>query len=95
MTPSAFNAVVVGFDGSSSSERALEWAAEEARRRSIRLHVIHVWQPPPILPTGFAVAGPPGALVGGVVGAGAGAYFGNKACRAACSISCARPSACT
>jgi nucleotide-binding universal stress UspA family protein len=53
-TGSALNAVV-GFDGSSSGERALEWAAEEAGRRSIRLHIIHVWQPPPILATGFAV----------------------------------------
>jgi nucleotide-binding universal stress UspA family protein len=59
MTRSALNAVVVGFDGSSSSERALEWAAEEARCRSLRLHVIHVWQPPPILATGFAVPAMP------------------------------------
>ena len=54
MTRSPTNAVVVGFDGSSAGERALEWAAEEARNRDLRLHVIHVWQPPPMLPAGFS-----------------------------------------
>jgi nucleotide-binding universal stress UspA family protein len=54
MTRSLTNTVVVGFDGSSAGERALEWATEEARQRDLRVHVIHVWQPPPMLPAGFA-----------------------------------------
>ena len=52
MTHSVQNAVVVGYDGSSAGERALTWAAGEARQRDLRLHVIHVWSPP-MLPAGF------------------------------------------
>lgn len=36
--------VVAGFDGSVSSERALEWAAKEAALRGVRLTVCLAWQ---------------------------------------------------
>lgn len=35
--------VLVGFDGSAASERALRWAAEEARLRRLPLTVVHAW----------------------------------------------------
>jgi nucleotide-binding universal stress UspA family protein len=35
--------IVVGIDGSESSQRALEWAAEEARLRGALLTVVHAW----------------------------------------------------
>ena len=35
--------VVVGVDGSEGSQRALQWAAEEARLRGARLRAVHVW----------------------------------------------------
>lgn len=35
--------VLVGFDGSPASERALRWAAEEARLRRMPLTVCHAW----------------------------------------------------
>jgi nucleotide-binding universal stress UspA family protein len=35
--------IVVGVDGSESSRRALEWAAEEARLRGATLKVVHAW----------------------------------------------------
>jgi nucleotide-binding universal stress UspA family protein len=35
--------VLVGFDGSAPSERALRWAAEEARLRRLPLTVCHAW----------------------------------------------------
>lgn len=38
--------VVVGVDGSEVAQRALEWAAEEARVRGARLEVVHTWQIP-------------------------------------------------
>jgi nucleotide-binding universal stress UspA family protein len=37
--------LVVGFDGSEGSRRALAWAADEARRRSARLEVVRAWTP--------------------------------------------------
>ena len=37
--------LVVGFDGSEGSRRALAWAADEARRRSARLVVVRAWTP--------------------------------------------------
>lgn len=37
--------VVVGVDGSKGSQRALEWAVEEARLRSATLRAVHVVQP--------------------------------------------------
>jgi len=54
LTSSLLDAVVVGFDGSTGSEQALAWAAREARRRGRRLHVIHVWLPPPLVPAGLS-----------------------------------------
>ncbi|MGI5202460.1 universal stress protein [Spirillospora sp. CA-108201] len=38
--------VVVGYDGTSESERALRWAVEEARLRRLPLTVCHAWQWP-------------------------------------------------
>lgn len=35
--------IVVGIDGSEASQRALEWAASEARLRGAQLRVIHSW----------------------------------------------------
>jgi nucleotide-binding universal stress UspA family protein len=37
--------MVVGFDGSDGSRRALAWAADEARLRSARLQVVRAWTP--------------------------------------------------
>ncbi len=59
MTRSLLDTVVVGFDGSSGSAHALAWAAADAGRRGLALHVIHVWQPPALLPTGFPPAARP------------------------------------
>lgn len=36
-------AVVVGIDGSDASRQALAWAADEARRRGAKLHVVLAW----------------------------------------------------
>jgi len=41
--------ILAGYDGSSGSEHALNWAAREARSRGIALTVCHAWAP------GFAV----------------------------------------
>lgn len=41
-------AVVVGYDGSDGSERALEWAVEEARLRGLPLEVVAVWDEPTV-----------------------------------------------
>ena len=38
--------IIVGVDGSEHSERALEWAVEEARRTSSSLVVVHAWAVP-------------------------------------------------
>lgn len=38
--------VVVGVDGSDPSRAALDWALDEARRRSATLDVVHAWTPP-------------------------------------------------
>ena len=35
--------IVVGVDGSSTSDLALDWAAEEATRRALPLHIIHAF----------------------------------------------------
>lgn len=44
--------VLAGFDGSPASERALRWAAEEARLRRLPLTVCHVWHwPYPVPPS--------------------------------------------
>jgi len=49
--------VVAGYDGSPGSERALSWAAREARSRGIVLTVCHAWAP------GFAPLPGNGAIV--------------------------------
>jgi nucleotide-binding universal stress UspA family protein len=36
--------IVVGVDGTPASDRALEWALEEAVVRGCPLHVVHAWQ---------------------------------------------------
>jgi nucleotide-binding universal stress UspA family protein len=38
--------VLVGFDGSAASERALRWAIDEARLRRLPLTVVHAWHWP-------------------------------------------------
>ena len=38
--------IVVGIDGSEDAQRALAWAADEARRRATRLTVVHGYQVP-------------------------------------------------
>ena len=40
------NRIVVGFDGSDGSRRALRWALEEARARGAPVHIVHAWQYP-------------------------------------------------
>ena len=35
--------ILVGYDGSSGSQRALKWAAREARQRRVPLTVCHAW----------------------------------------------------
>lgn len=47
--------VVVGVDGSETSDRALRWAAAEARRRDVTLNVLHAAP----LPTHFAMSAVP------------------------------------
>jgi nucleotide-binding universal stress UspA family protein len=45
--------VLVGFDGSAASERALRWGVEEARLRRMPLTVCHAWHwPYPVPPSG-------------------------------------------
>ncbi|MEU0040841.1 MULTISPECIES: universal stress protein [unclassified Streptomyces] len=39
--------VTVGFDGSSESRAAAEWAAREAQLRELPLKLVHVWEPVP------------------------------------------------
>jgi nucleotide-binding universal stress UspA family protein len=43
MTAVDAEGVLVGYDGSRGSERALSWAAREARARAVRLTVCHAW----------------------------------------------------
>jgi len=38
--------VLVGVDGSEGSQRALQWAAEEARQHEAELHVLSTWSSP-------------------------------------------------
>ncbi|MEI2785076.1 MAG: universal stress protein [Candidatus Nanopelagicales bacterium] len=38
--------VVVGYDGSDGSERALQWAVEEAKLRAVPLQIAVVWEEP-------------------------------------------------
>ena len=57
--PNAF--IVVGTDGSPHAERALEFAADEARRRNAAVHVVTAWHvPAAVYGPGFApTANPP------------------------------------
>ncbi|SEG88067.1 Nucleotide-binding universal stress protein, UspA family [Thermomonospora echinospora] len=41
-----YSQVLVGYDGTKESERALRWAVEEARRRRLPLTVCHAWRWP-------------------------------------------------
>jgi nucleotide-binding universal stress UspA family protein len=38
--------IVVGIDGSSAAQEALEWAIEEARRRDAVVEVVYAWHEP-------------------------------------------------
>jgi len=44
--PRAFSPIVVGFDGSADSVRALEWALTEANLRNAPVDLCHVWNQP-------------------------------------------------
>lgn len=48
--------VVVGYDGSSQSARALDWAAQEAARRGASLQVVYAADAPGVLPRGVGVS---------------------------------------
>ena len=52
--------IVVGVDGSETSQIALGWAAGHARRRGATLEVMSTWQPPgdPMTPMGMAYIPP-------------------------------------
>ncbi|MER5599722.1 universal stress protein [Streptomyces sp. NPDC002265] len=39
--------VIVGLDGSPESRAATEWAAREAKLRSLPMKIVHVWEPVP------------------------------------------------
>jgi nucleotide-binding universal stress UspA family protein len=57
------NGIVVGVDGSQGSERALAWAAAEARLRGAQLNVVMAWQWPTALYAGAGWAGVDGEVV--------------------------------
>ena len=44
--------LVVGYDGSDGSERALQWAVEEAKLRAVPLQIVVVWEEP-VVDMGF------------------------------------------
>lgn len=46
LAPGKNNQIIVGFDGSDQSARAVEWAADEAAARGAPLTVCHVWVTP-------------------------------------------------
>lgn len=50
--------IVVGIDGSASSQTALEWAAREAALRDARLIVVHAWQIPASAYGGYPTVSP-------------------------------------
>ncbi|CNE42077.1 Universal stress family protein [Mycobacterium tuberculosis] len=43
MSEQPITGLLVGYDGSEGSARALEWAAEDARRRGLPLALLHSW----------------------------------------------------
>ena len=45
MSEQPITGVLVGYDGSEGSTRALDWAAEDARRRGLPLTMLHSWDP--------------------------------------------------
>jgi nucleotide-binding universal stress UspA family protein len=49
MGPSTALGIVVGYDGSWSSRQALRWASQEASMRKSGLHLVYVWEPPPMV----------------------------------------------
>jgi nucleotide-binding universal stress UspA family protein len=36
--------IVIGYDGSESAQRALEWATEEAKLRNVELEIVAAWE---------------------------------------------------
>lgn len=48
--------VLVGVDGSEGSQRALQWAAEEARQHEAALHILSTWLSP-VPPVGVGYVG--------------------------------------
>jgi nucleotide-binding universal stress UspA family protein len=55
--------IVVGYDGSPSSDRALDWAATEAQTRHRLLRIVHVIPDPGGAMTGYGVYAPPDPAV--------------------------------
>ena len=49
--------IVVGIDGSEHAQKALEWAAREARMRNAELEVVYAWQMPMYI--GYGVVSAP------------------------------------
>jgi nucleotide-binding universal stress UspA family protein len=50
--------IIVGYDRSTGSTEALDWAVYEARLRSAPLTVCHVWNPQPVTAAGAGVPDP-------------------------------------
>lgn len=48
--------IVVGIDGSEQAQKALEWAAREARLRKATLEVVYAWQAPMYVGYGIVAA---------------------------------------
>jgi nucleotide-binding universal stress UspA family protein len=46
-TPAGASGIVVAIDGSEGSQRALDWALDEARARACPVTVVNVWHPAP------------------------------------------------
>jgi nucleotide-binding universal stress UspA family protein len=55
--------IVVGVDGSETSQRALGWALEEGRLRHVGVEVVHAWNPPTHAVPTLANAVPRGSVV--------------------------------